>query len=380
MDTVLQRTEPTEEVPMAEVRSDDYGITAFRSIFESSPCGMLLVDQGGRIARANLRLLAMFGFEENELLGELIEVLLPHRYRSGHVAIRDGYAAAPSVRAMGQGRDLTGRRKDGVEFPLEIGLSPIQTETGRMTCVSIIDITERKRAELRLRDANAQLEEFTYVASHDLRSPLRGIANLVNIIREDYGEQAPPLVTRNLNRVDERVGSMEKVISDLLAYARAGRRTVKVEPIALRKLVEDVVNLQGAPESMRIEIDVPDETFDGAHTPLETVVRNLLSNAIKHHDREDGEILIRARLEGNICRIDVRDDGPGIPEAAQARVFRLFQTLGTSQRKDAGLGLAVVQRLVEGHGGSIILHSRDGVRGTTFRVSWPRFARTDLDD
>lgn len=371
---------PLADTEQAGMPPPDHGILAFDCLFNTSPMGLLLVDGRGLIVRINARALAMFGYEEAELVGEPIETLLPHRARPHHVAIREGYIAAPSIRAMGKGRDLTGRRKDGIEFPLEIGLSPLTTQNGMMTCASIVDITERKRAELRLREANAQLEEFTYVASHDLRSPMRGIANLINIIREDYGEQAPPAVLHNLGRMEERVNNTEKIISDLLHYARAGRRAIKAEPIVLADLIAEVVETESPPPGMTITVEASDDEFEGVRTPLTTILRNLLSNAIKHHDRETGTITLRARLEGNSCLFDVCDDGPGIPEASQGRVFRLFQTLSAAQRKGTGLGLAVVQRLVESHGGSITLLSQDGKRGCTFRVTWPRFARTDLDD
>jgi signal transduction histidine kinase len=157
------------------------------------------------------------------LIGQPIEILLPHRDRAHHVALRDGFIKEPEVRPMGLGRDLAGRRRDGMEVPVEIALTYVDTPQGRLTCALVIDITTRKRAELRLREANIQLEEFTHVASHDLRSPLRGIANLIEFIEEDYGELAPPEVRRNLGRMADRVAAMERLIDDLLTYARAGR-------------------------------------------------------------------------------------------------------------------------------------------------------------
>ncbi|MEO8722132.1 MAG: PAS domain-containing sensor histidine kinase [Sphingobium sp.] len=353
---------------------------AFRSIFEAAPYGMILADGSGKIAHSNTQLDAMFGYETGELTGQPIEILLPHRFHAGHVAMRNGYIANPEQRVMGKGRDLTGRRKDGMEFPLEIGLTHVVTSQGRMSCASVVDITERNRAELQLREASAQLEEFTHVASHDLRSPVRGIANLIEFIGEDYGEEAPEPVRRNLQRMADRIGGMERLIDDLLTYARAGRRVAQVETIDLGTIVREVIELQAPDDSVSINISLPDETFEGARTPLTTVIRNLLSNAIKHHDRAEKNINIRAHMAGNHCILDVTDDGPGIPQAAQKRAFRLFQTLSTSERKGTGLGLAVVQRLVEGHGGTITLSSRDGERGCQFSVAWPRYMRSDLDE
>jgi len=363
-----------------QILSDELSRDGFGTIFHTAPCGMLLANGGGCIIAVNERLTDLFGYSEAELIGQPIEMLLPQRFRAGHVAQRDGYAAAPTARAMGQGRDLTGRRKDGVEFPLEIGLSSIAIPTGQVTCASIIDITMRLKSELRLREANAQLEEFTYVASHDLRSPIRGIANLIEMVREDLGEQAGPLVLRNLVRMEERVKSMELLIRDLLTYARAGNQKGKNEPIDLRELVLEVIKMEAPHADFTIILDITDQIFEGPRSPLSTVIRNLLSNAIKHHDRPNGTITIRCALDDAQCTIDVIDDGPGIPECAHARVFRLFQTLSASQRQNSGLGLAMVQRLVERHGGKVQLESNDQDRGAWFRVIWPRFARADRDD
>jgi len=354
--------------------------SGFRAVMEAAPYGMLLVDGGGRIVLANEHLRSTFGYAEPELLGQPIEMLLPARHRQAHVGVRDQFLKAPSRRNMGEGRDLTGLRKDGVEIPVEVGLSSVTTALGRMALASVVDLTRRKRAEMRLRDANAQLEEFAYVASHDLRSPLRGISHLVDFIREDLPGDADATLGSHLDRMHERIHRMEHLIEDLLVYARAGKRSGKYERIEVAALVDDLVSLDPPPATMTIELDLQAQPFDGARTPLSTVLRNLYSNAIKHHDTGQGCIRLRSRDEGEYVVIAVQDDGPGIPEAVQGRAFRLFQTLTASERKGSGLGLAVTKRLVEVHGGHIDLVSRDGQRGTTFVVRWPRFIRSDLDD
>lgn len=354
--------------------------SGFRAVVEAAPYGMLLVDSGGHIALTNEHLRKTFGYTEAELNAQPIEILLPERHRHAHVPMRDGFSKAPSRRNMGEGRDLTGRRKDGVEIPVEIGLSSVTTANGRMAMASVIDITRRKRAEMQLRDANAQLEEFAYVASHDLRSPLRGISHLVEFMREDLPLDAAETLSGHLDRMHERIHRMERLIEDLLAYARSGKRSVKFERIELAGLIDDILKLEPPPSTMTIQQDLKAQPFDGARTPLATVLRNLYSNAIKHHDSDTGCIVLSAREEGEHVVISVADDGPGIPQSAQGRAFRLFQTLTATERKGSGLGLAVAKRLVEVHGGSIELISHDGQRGTTFVVRWPRFVRSDLDD
>jgi PAS domain S-box-containing protein len=353
---------------------------SFRALVDGAPYGMLLIDGQGKIAMANLNLCGMFGYEKAELLGQSMEILLPERHRANHVPQRDGFTAVQSQRPMGMGRDVTGRRKDGREMPLEIGLTSVVTEGRRMSMAAVVDITLRKRAELQLREANAQLEEFTYVSSHDLRAPIRGIATLLEWVKEDLNGTAPDTVANNLDRMSIRLQRMDRLIEDLLTYARSGRRSIKVLKIDLAALVAEIVELEPLPATMTLELDLGGQTLEGARTPLQTVVRNLYSNAIKHHDKPDGHIAIKAREEGSFCVVSVTDDGPGIPESAQARVFRLFQTLTAPERKGTGLGLAVAKRLTESHGGRIELTSIPDRPGCTFEVWWPKFMRSDLDD
>jgi PAS domain S-box-containing protein len=352
----------------------------FRAIIDAAPYGMVLIDARGRIDMVNQRLCDKFGYASEEMLGRPIEMLLPERYRGGHTALRDSYFRTPTPRSMGGGRDLTGLRKDGTEVPIEIGLSSITTEDGPRVLAAIVNITERRRTELALREANAQLEEFTYVSSHDLRSPIRGISHLVDWIREDLAAGKMDAMLKNLDRMDLRIKRVETLIEDLLTYARAGKRSGRLEPIDLNGVVQELIELEAVPDGMRIRLDIQAPRFVGARTPLATVLRNLLSNAIRHHDKSTGTIAIAAREVGNYCVISVTDDGPGIPPTARERVFRLFQTLTSAERQSSGLGLAITKRLVESHGGSIELDSAEGQTGCTFRVFWPRFMRSDLND
>jgi len=355
--------------------------STLRSVIAAAPYGILMTNTAGIIVIANEALCRMFGYDEHALLLQPVDQLLPHRQRTSHVQQRTGFAREPRARTMGAGRDLTGLRKDGVEIPVEIALSSVDLPAGRFIIAAVIDITERKRTELQLRDANAQLEEFSYVSSHDLRSPLRGIGSLVEFIREDLGEAAPADITHNLDRMRDRVQKMERLIDDLLAYARAGRRTVNFETIDLERIVSELPALQAGPAGFSFDAQIAVTGFQGARVPLETVIRNLYSNALKHHDApEQGHVVIRALVDGDYCRIEVEDDGPGIPAAVQERIFRLFQTLTAKERHGSGLGLAVAKRLVEVHSGRIDVLSRDGCRGSTFRVWWPLYIRSDLNE
>lgn len=352
----------------------------FRSIIDAAPVAMLIVDQHGTIQHCNELLLSTFGYQQEELLNNPMERLLPERHRKAHPTQRQHYQQNSSPRAMGSGRDLTGRHKNGTEIPLEIGLNPIEVAEEKMVVAAISDISERKKAELRLKQAYADLDEFTYVASHDLKSPLRGINSLIEWIIEDLGETAPAKVAHNLERIQVRTARMEKLVDDLLDYAKSGHLQGDCRRFILKELIQGIIALQAPPLDFKITVEGYLGEIESVATPLETVLRNLISNAIKHHDSEQGQIEIKVDTEGSYCIFDVKDDGPGIPTAAAERVFKLFQTLSNKDGTRSGVGLAVCKRLVEAHGGKIELHTQDGHRGCHFRFWWPRFSRRDIND
>ncbi len=352
---------------------------AFHGLFDAAPVGLLLVDDGGRIALANRLLAEALGHDARALVGQPLEQLLPERHRAAHEGLMTGYRRTGESRRMGQGRDLSARHADGSEVPVEIGLTRVRWQRRMMTLAAVTDISLRKRLELDLRQANADLQEFTDVASHDLRAPLRGIGDLVEWINADL-PQPPAEVRRNLERIGQRVARLERLIDELLTYARAGRVAGEPVPVDLGALVAGILELQPLPPGFEIALDLAVPPFPAARTPLETVLRNLLSNAVRHHDRPDARLQLRARTEGGHIEISLVDDGPGVPELARGRVFRLFQGQGArgAAGGGAGIGLALSKRLVETHGGRIELYSpvREG-RGTCVRIWWPRFARKE---
>jgi PAS domain S-box-containing protein len=350
----------------------------FQRSIQDSPHGVLVVDDNGIIRLTNNVLCESFGYSSEELADQPMDMLLPHRYRKHHDHLRHSFHQTPAPRMMGVGRDLTALHKDGREFPVEIGLSPFEDEEdNKMVLVSLLDITKRKRLEQELRETNTNLEEFTYVASHDLRSPLRGIADLLEWVKEDLGEAPLPDVTRNLERIAVRIQRMEQLIDNLLAYARAGKVESNTQDINVNTLFDNIFELVQVPKDMTITRDIQIDHFTSIWTPLETVMRNLISNAIKHHDQEIGVITIGCTAENNLCHFTICDDGPGIPEAAFSRIFRLFQTVTSSERSGTGIGLSVSRRLVETHGGRISVEANKHQRGVTFHVWWPRFLRKD---
>ncbi|WDE13363.1 PAS domain-containing sensor histidine kinase [Thalassomonas haliotis] len=352
----------------------------FRQIVDSVPYGLMVINPQGNIALVNPLICTIFGYSEQDLLSAPMDKLLPERYRKYHDALRAKYAQQPSMRLMGPGRDLTGLHKDGTEFPIEIGLSPFILDNQDMVLVALSDITPRKKMELDLRQTNSDLEEFTYVASHDLRSPLRGISDLLEWIREDFGESPAPSLLNNMERITIRVHRMETLIDNLLKYARAGRSQSEISLVSLDELLDNIQELQPLPDGFTLERQLDLPAIHTARVPLETALRNLIANAVQHHDQERGHIIVRSCSENSLCHISVTDDGPGIAEQARERIFKLFQTLSRSDKRGSGIGLAVTRRLVESHGGKITVEANQHQPGSTFHLWWPQFIRRDFND
>lgn len=353
----------------------------FENSVSHAPYGVLVVSSNGAITFANDSLSSCFGYKIEELLGKPVEMLLPKRYRNNHLHLRHSYIENATVRMMGVGRDLTALHADGREFPIEIGLSPFYDEDNKeMVLVSLIDITQRKRMESELKEKNINLEEFTYVASHDLRSPLRGISDLLVWIKEELPTDCPTSIDKNIERISTRVNKMETMIENLLIYARAGNQHSKIKTIDINELLDNTLSLIEIPSNFSVTLDNSVDTIESAITPLETILRNLISNAVKHHDKAQGKIHIDCHRENSMLHFMISDDGPGIPEASKERIFRLFQTVTSSERGNTGIGLSVCRRLAETHGGRISANNNDTAKGATFHLWWPRFIRKDTHD
>ena len=346
----------------------------FRKVIEAAPCGMLLVDANQRIMLVNNHLVQLFGYERDELISQPLHTLIPLRHRDKHAAHVDGYAHNATMRSMGPDIELTALRKDGSEFFVEIGLNPVQMDMGQCVLATVVDVTVRKMTEQRLKRANADLEEFNYIAAHDLRSPLRGIADLAGWIAEDLGSQIPNKVKEHVQRMQVRVARLDALIENLLKYARAGVADTDTETVDVAPWLAEEIELLNAPASLTFKVHSEVPQIRILKTPLSTVLRNLMSNAVKYNDKGQGLVEIDVREQGAFLAISVSDNGPGIPEASRERIFKLFQRL-SSKKDGTGIGLALVKRIVEAHGGSIEVSGRNGEAGITFRVLWPRSMR-----
>ena len=228
---------------------------------------------------------------------------------------------------------------------------------------------ELERRTRELERANRELQQFAYVASHDLRAPLRAVNAISEWLEEDLDGVLTETTREQMRLLRGRVRRMDCLLTDLLEYARAARGEQRVEEVDVHELVLEVIELSNIPPGFVVEADFHIAPFRTAKLPLKRVFMNLVGNAIKHHDRTEGRVTISAHDRGTDIEFGVSDDGPGIPPQFQSKAFQMFQTLKSRDVVEgSGMGLALVTKLVEAAGGSITLHSEG--RGATFLFTW----------
>ncbi|MCE0724507.1 MULTISPECIES: PAS domain-containing sensor histidine kinase [Legionella] len=338
----------------------------FRLAIESTPAGILMVNKMGEIELANRQVLKMFKYKKEDLIGQKIEALIPIRFRANHPKYRMAYFMKPQTRAMGTSRDLYGLRSDDTEFPVEIGLNPLKTESGIFVLASIIDITERKNNEQMIKRSNAELERFAYIVSHDLKAPLRGIATISEWIIEEYKQKLDSKGRNYLELLDNRVKKLQALIDGILEYSRIGHVQGEPERINLNKLIEEVKEVLMPPKHIKIKIqqDLPVIYAEKIH--IYQIIQNLISNAIIYNDKKQGLIEIGVSEHSKEWKFFVKDNGIGIDEQYKDKVFELFQTLQSKEKySSTGIGLSLAKKILELYGGKIWFNSIVG-QETTF--------------
>jgi PAS domain S-box-containing protein len=360
----------------------------FRALLESAPDAMVIVDQRGEIVLVNAQTERMFGYDRHELLGQPVEVLVPSQYRRSHIGHRKGYAAAAHARPMGAGLELYGVRKNGAEFPVEISLSPLDTEEGTLVASAIRDITDRKLAEqerarlLHERAAHAEAnrikDEFLATLSHELRTPLNAILGWTTLIRDGVlNEEA---IRKAIATIERNARAQAHLIEDLLDVSRivSGHLRLQVIPIDFCQVVENAVDVvRPAAEAKSLQFDVIFETrpllMMGDPERLQQVVWNLLSNAVKYSPN-DARVDVRVRTGERSIHLSVRDTGRGIHPRFLPHVFDRFRQADSSYTRvggGLGLGLAIAHSVVELHGGTVEAASPGEGHGATFSVTLP---------
>ncbi|WP_374358920.1 PAS domain-containing sensor histidine kinase [Pseudoduganella danionis] len=362
----------------------------FDGLLESLPDAILLANSGGRVVLANRQAHALFGYPQGAMRGLPLEQLMPPRFRGPHLHHRSEYMKQPQVRPMGSGRDLYGLRSDGMEFPVEISLSPIVTEEGTLIMSAIRDNTERKRIERTLQEQNTELarasaakDRFLAGMSHELRTPLNAIIGFTGTMLMKLPGPINDEQEKHLRTVQSSARHLLSLINDLLDLTKieAGKLELELAPLQCRQLIDEVLLLfrpQARQKGLELEFvsSEDDLTVMADRRALQQILMNLVHNAIKFTEHGTVKVnLDTAQVSERDCvTISISDTGIGIEAEDRGALFQAFSQLDAGkvrQFEGTGLGLHLSQRLAALLQGQILFDSEYGV-GSTFTLALPR--------
>jgi PAS domain S-box-containing protein len=386
----------------------------FRATFEQAAVGIAHIAEDGQWLRVNQTLCDTLGYLREQLMALSYHDITPVEYRDRDRTLLQQLVTGDTDTDVLQKEVV---RADGSRIWVEITASAVREEWGdvqpalqlmstitaneqstnvprvKYLLAVIEDISERKQAELDLYERanelsslnavlsqttallqrrNEELDQFAYVASHDLKAPLRAIANLSEWIEEDLEGKLPDENQRQMQLLRGRVHRMEALIDALLEYSRVGRIPTEQESVDLHDLLAEIVDLLDPPSSVTIALPPPMPALVTRRLLLRQVFANLISNAINHHNRSDGTITVSVRELDDAYEFAIADDGPGIDPKYHQKVFTIFQTLESRDSKEStGIGLAIVKKIIDTEGGNIWIESALG-EGSTFYFTWPK--------
>ena len=351
-----------------------------RSVLDSLPDAMIIIDSAGEILFANHQVTELFGRANEEIVGQPIETLLPERFRQRHVGHRTSYTNNVRVRPMGIGLELFAMRADGTEFPVEISLSPITQGDDVLVAAAIRDVTPRRKAERALTDARREAEHanlaksrFLATASHDLRQPLQTLGLLTGALRRMVRDADSQDL---LAQQDLAIDAMSRLLNALLDISKLESGAIKLEPtnFEIATLFDEMRREfagVAAAKGLRLSIDSPADRVHSDTALIGQVLRNLVSNAVKYTER--GAVELCCERHGQLLRIEVRDTGVGIPADQVRLIFDEFYQVGVgpnSSRQGYGLGLSIVQRIARLLEFNVVVTSAPGV-GAVFSFELP---------
>jgi PAS domain S-box-containing protein len=358
----------------------------FRLVLDAAPNAMIMVDSAGVISFANAPAATVFGYSLNELIGHRVETLIPERFRDRHVGYRKGFLSEPSSRAMGAGRDLFGRRKDGSEFPVEVGLSPIHITEGLFVLASVIDITARKEAEVQQQLQNMELARVGRVAvmgelaaslAHEINNPIGAI--VANASAGQRLVAAGKIGTEELTELLEdivadgrRAGEIIQGIRNMVRKGEARRELIEIEDV-IHKLLR-IVHADAIGREVKVTAEVDSETGQvwGDPVQLLQVLLNLTINAFEAMTAVPSNarhLVIHTGRDGNgDIVVSMRDSGPGFPSGIAEELFEAFFS---TKVDGTGMGLAISRSIIEAQGGTLSGENCDG-GGACFTIRLPQ--------
>jgi PAS domain S-box-containing protein len=353
----------------------------FDAFFNSASIGIIVVNSKGTVVMANHFAHKLFAYEENDMIGIILESLIPQRYHHNHVHHRDKYNTQPQSRPMGVNMTLSAKRNDGTEFPVEISLGHYANETEKFTIAFIVDISERKANEEltksleKEKEVNDLKSRFVSMASHEFRTPLSTILSSVSLLAKYITSDDQPKRDKHIDRIKSSVKALTDILNEFLSLGRIEEGKIEVNPndFNLKEFIETVIyemNVLLKPGQQFYFTHNGGEIIYSDSNLLKHVVVNLLSNAIKFSP-ENSQIIITSLVENGITTIEISDKGIGIPKSDQVHLFeRFFRATNVTNIQGTGLGLHIVGRYVELLDG-IIKYSSELENGSTFTIQLP---------
>ncbi|WP_286270139.1 PAS domain S-box protein [Thalassotalea hakodatensis] len=355
-----------------------YEENRLRTTLQTMVDAVVLADHQGKILSVNKATSSLFGYSSHEMIGQNVRMLMPEPDHSQHDNYIANYLSGKKPKIIGIGREVTAKKKDQSIFTIHLSIAHMIINDEQFFSAIIRDISQQKATELalakytkELERSNKELSEFAYIASHDLKAPLRGIMQLSNWIDEELHENKNSQITEYLRLMQSRTSRLEKLLDDLLSYATLTEKVEKLTTINVDLLIVDTFQLLNPPASIHLEINSDVVSFNTVAVPLEQVLRNLINNAIKHHDKETGHITVSIKPIEQGYQFSVCDDGPGIDPQYHQQIFGIFKTLKPrDELEGSGMGLAIVKKILDTYDCNITIDS-NGDAGTCFVFTWP---------
>ncbi len=349
----------------------------FLKLIEIIPDAIVIVDNEGRIRYINSQTTNIFGYRSDELIGQAVEILLPHRFKSKHVEHRVNYSKHPVRRPMGSGIDLYGRKKDGTEFSIDITISPIETENSRLVISVIRDISERKAQEEEVKRRSKQLEDLVSTMTHDLKTPLIAAETSYKHLQEGYFDKLTENQKQIINLLTQSNAHTLRLVNNLLSVFKYESQSYKLllEQIEISKLLNKAHDkVKPLLKDKEINLKVTKTNFQFICDPfeIERVIVNLLTNAIKYTKNNETIDLQAVKDEDGNVIISVQDNGVGISAEDLPNLFERFwqSKRSNSSSNSTGLGLYLSRQIIEAHGGRIWAESVFG-KGSTISFKIP---------
>jgi len=337
-------------------------------LLDNTPDSTIIVNDEGVIVYVNQMTINLFGYSRDELTGNTINTLIPTQFHNSHHGHMAGYFKKSRSRAMGEGQLLFAHRKDGSEFSVEISLSPINTKFGLLVICSVRNVSERIKIQTALARSNAELEQFAYVASHDLQEPLRVVASFSQLLGKRYEGKLDKDADEFIAFIVDGANRMQNLINDLLSYSRVNSKERVFTKINLNDILKEVLkNLQFLIQDSHAVINYDNLPVLNANAiQMVQLFQNLISNAIKFQSNTTPIVTIAVKEKQNEYLFSVADNGIGIESIYYKRIFQLFQRLHTNPSfSGTGIGLTLCKKIIGLHDGEIWVESLLG-KGSTF--------------